>query len=663
MDRHLKDYEVEEALQDMFGLPDDPDQSDDNLESDDECPNFSVIRLQHILEDIDDPRPANLLVDNIPIPSPSSVDEQIDQPCSPLLVQEVDNNPDNFSPILDSNRRITRPRRVTPIPSTSDLQRPVPSVPVLPVIDDFSDSDQSDTEEVLWKKKTFTTVSRPNPCSFDEPRMQPVQGFNSKTRPIVYFEKYFTEEAYDLIVCQTNLYAQQQNFGWWTPIDKNELKAFLGILIIMGYHILPSIDLYWSSDPGFRVEEVAATMPLRRFKNIMRCLHINDNLLTPEKSSPDYDKLYKIRPLVNIINNACQINAKNSSSQSIDESMVLFKGRSTIKQYMPLKPIKRGYKIWCRCDSASGYLYEFDIYTGKTNDGVEEGLGAKIVKKLSDKLIQLEVKNVHLTFDNFFCDYKLLDYLHEKGIFATGTVRRHRAEMPLIIKNKTKLKLPKGHFKWRVQKNVAFVVWQDSKEVLLMSNAFHPKVAQTHVTRTEKDGSKKNVPCPLVVKEYNKRMGGVDHFDQLKGTYSVGRRSKRWWLRLFYFLIDTSITNAFLLYKSNKKCTLSHLEFRVGLARGLIGGFTSRKRRSTGGMPSYVSRRKLANENRQKIISAVPEEVRYTNVGDHMPCQLQSYKRCKMCSTKTNDKRSKIMCAKCQVALCIAPCFSEFHKK
>ncbi|CAG4958760.1 unnamed protein product [Colias eurytheme] len=94
----------------------------------------------------------------------------------------------------------------------------------------------------------------------------------------------------------------------------------------MGYHILPSIDLYWSSDPGFRVEEIAATMPLRRFKNIMRCLHINDNSLTPEKSSPDYDKLYKIRPLINIINNGCQINAKNSSSQSIDESMVLFKG-------------------------------------------------------------------------------------------------------------------------------------------------------------------------------------------------------------------------------------------------------------------------------------------------------------------------------------------------
>lgn len=166
MNRHLKDFEIEEALQDMFSLPDDPDKSEDNLESDDECPNFSTIRLQQILEGLDEPRPVNLLLDNIPMPSPSSVDEQIDRPCSLLRIQEVDNNlpssiphSDNFSPILDSNRRITRPRRVTPMPSTSDLRRPVRSVPVLPVIEDSSDSDQSDTEEVLWKKKLLLQIA------------------------------------------------------------------------------------------------------------------------------------------------------------------------------------------------------------------------------------------------------------------------------------------------------------------------------------------------------------------------------------------------------------------------------------------------------------------------------------------------------------------------
>ena len=51
--------------------------------------------------------------------------------------------------------------------------------------------------------------------------------------------------------------------------------------------------------------------------------------------------------------------------QSIDESMVKFKDRSSLKQYLPLKPIKRGIKIWQRCDARSGYAYDLNVDSGK----------------------------------------------------------------------------------------------------------------------------------------------------------------------------------------------------------------------------------------------------------------------------------------------------------
>lgn len=50
--------------------------------------------------------------------------------------------------------------------------------------------------------------------------------------------------------------------------------------------------------------------------------------------------------------------------------MIKFKGRCGLKQYMPKKPIKRGFKVWALVDS-EGYLYNFDIYTGKSKDYVE----------------------------------------------------------------------------------------------------------------------------------------------------------------------------------------------------------------------------------------------------------------------------------------------------
>jgi len=45
-----------------------------------------------------------------------------------------------------------------------------------------------------------------------------------------------------------------------------------------------------------------------------------------------------------------QRNAVSTYSQSIAEAMILFKGRSSLHQYMPLKPTKRGYKVWVSAD-------------------------------------------------------------------------------------------------------------------------------------------------------------------------------------------------------------------------------------------------------------------------------------------------------------------------
>ena len=68
---------------------------------------------------------------------------------------------------------------------------------------------------------------------------------------------------------------------------------------------------------------------------------------------------------------------------SIDEAMIKFKGRSSLKQYVPLKPIKRGIKAWVRADARNGIMCELSVYTGKEGDQPETNLGANVVKKLT----------------------------------------------------------------------------------------------------------------------------------------------------------------------------------------------------------------------------------------------------------------------------------------
>lgn len=94
---------------------------------------------------------------------------------------------------------------------------------------------------------------------------------------------------------------------------------------------------------------------------------------------------------------------------------------------------------------------------------------------------------------------------------------------------------------------------------------------------------KVNIDCPKMVNEYNKYMGGVNLMDQKKVTYEVDRRSKiKYYLRLFFDLLDISVNNACIVYnqllKNENIKPATSLEYRQMLARGLIGNYTNRMR-------------------------------------------------------------------------------------
>ena len=65
--------------------------------------------------------------------------------------------------------------------------------------------------------------------------------------------------------------------------------------------------------------------------------------------------------------------------------MIKFQGRSSLKQYMPLKPVKHGIKVWVLADSSNGYFSKFEVYTGK-GATAEKGLGMRVVKALTSEL-------------------------------------------------------------------------------------------------------------------------------------------------------------------------------------------------------------------------------------------------------------------------------------
>jgi hypothetical protein len=92
----------------------------------------------------------------------------------------------------------------------------------------------------------------------------------------------------------------------------------------------------------------------------------------------------------------------------------------------------------------------------------------------------------------------------------------------------------------------------------------------SEILRTQKDGTKKTFPCPIAIKEYNSYMGGVDKADMLCGIYSVNRKSKKWWHRIFFGIIDRIFINAMMAYNKLGDTTLSALLFRRYVALSLV---------------------------------------------------------------------------------------------
>ena len=75
--------------------------------------------------------------------------------------------------------------------------------------------------------------------------------FDSNSSILDFFARFFTEEVWTFLVTETNRYADNNRIvspssRAWSPVSVEEMKAFVGILILIGILKLPRLEMYWS---------------------------------------------------------------------------------------------------------------------------------------------------------------------------------------------------------------------------------------------------------------------------------------------------------------------------------------------------------------------------------------------------------------------------------
>lgn len=155
-------------------------------------------------------------------------------------------------------------------------------------------------------------------------------------------------------------------------------------------------------------------------------------------------------------------------------------------------------------------------------------------------------------------------------------------------------------------------------------------------------------------------MGGVDKADMLLALYRTHLKSRKWYKRIIFHLLDLCIVNSWLLYRASREdCQMQLAFFKLSVAKGLI--FSHKPPQTP--LPLY-------NRN-QNIVSqpdrSVSDDVKYDRF-DHFPKKMTVAfaQRCKFAGCK---RKTKFMCRKCSVYLCVDSkdgdenCFFLYHHR
>ena len=259
-----------------------------------------------------------------------------------------------------------------------------------------------------------------------------------------FLNLFLTDEFFDILVEQTNLYAIQykrnnpnlpphSRANEWFDTTRVEMKQCIALSLLMGIVRKPEIAQYWSTNPLLKGSIFNSVMPRNRFQSILQFLHFADNSQF-DPNDPDRDRLYKVRPVVEYLVNKFRTVYIPEDRISIDKELLLWKGNLAFKQYIPMKRARFGIKMFSLCET-SGYLWNSFVYLGKEPnrngddpDPVRRlGKSGAVIPRLMGTLLN---KGYRLYVDNWYTSQVLFNYLHENNTAACGTARKNGIKLP-----------------------------------------------------------------------------------------------------------------------------------------------------------------------------------------------------------------------------------------
>ncbi|KAI8775184.1 piggyBac transposable element-derived protein 4 [Biomphalaria glabrata] len=429
----------------------------------------------------------------------------------------------------------------------------------------------------------------------------------------------------------------------WHNFTEYEWLKFLAVIINMGIDKRPSIRDYFSTADNLYTGFYHKMFQRERFETIYSSmLHVGE---------PGAEDKNKIEPFVNSLTERFQFAFTPNQSVSIDEMIIGWKGRWRYKMFNAAKPYKYHIKSFGLVDSGTGYVLNLLTYYGaNTSYDPEADPNGGMAIKIFDTLLKHLGKGYHIYADRWYTTRALIDHLLDQGQYYTGTVQNNRVGFPKALKTIV-LKHMQSKY-WMLQDKILCLTWKDKK-------AKKPVILASTSATAEDVTVQRGKVKPGAIHAYNYSMNGCDRADQMIGYYGIHtRRTKKWWKKIFYWSLEITTVNAYILWCLTRPPTMKKHEMTLKSFKQRV-------------IDELCCKASAIRPDPTRTIFTKPGRPRLSNPierlegAKHCIAYTEQDRRCKVCSTPKQVKRCNFICKGCEGHPHLHPkhCFEIWHTK
>ena len=411
------------------------------------------------------------------------------------------------------------------------------------------------------------------------------------------------------------------NLKWFTP--DNYMRVFAAVIMRGLVKAKDDPEFFAGIQHGkFKrtgAEEVLG-ISLNKYQQLLRYMHMVDNKKQRGPNHEEYDKLFKVRPLIDLLQDAFRRWADPGKDNGVDEAGIKSRSR-WLRTFNPSKPAKYFIEVLMACDSATRFCWNFFVtesalktvlnrhrdvrgrgqqrakyirvahYQHEYNQREREvqdkfGSGTAQMVYFARVLRQYDSPSTYRIFTDRRWDSMLGVYIsmkeHKVSYTATvkassryhvikhWTTKPNRTTPAAMVKSKKMNKRGKYRSATTVIEGVRIntVLWNDSSLIGGVSADLGAEDIPV-VRRTGRH--EPTVSCPRLMYVRSENFRAVDIHDQLracKWCFVFCSKSKAW-PTLNFGLVEICVVNIFVVKRVGKP-RLDQNEYRWNLVLGIV---------------------------------------------------------------------------------------------